>query len=366
MLKRTKSQIHRVAWLLSLVIIPHICVAADAPAKISLPPAAAQAPKIEKHDILIMNLSIHDQLIITRMSLDGSCRQFLRQSGGFNAVLPVANHGNDFAPAVSPDGRLIAFYSSRNGAVNLWVSDAAGMSQRPLTDSEASIAEFRPLNDPPIQFSPDGKLIAYLDSGNLWLSGVQGQNPVSLTHEQGVESFAWAPDGKHLAYTRFGSLRYVASSGAPDELLAADAANFPTLSFNPNAKSNEIFYFYNGVWKFNTQTKKRERMVGSFSFPNRVRSSLSGDTVAYVGFSPDVREEVFTVAPGKKTGTQVTQGGASEPVLSRDGKWLYFKRKGGLWRISTPGEKASMVYAASVFMVNAAQLEYAAAPGGCP
>ena len=342
--------------------------AADAPTN-ATPAAAAAAPqasKLEKHDVLLMDISIHDQLIIARSQPDGSCRQFLRQSGGFSSVLPGGNKGDDFAVTASGDGKWLAFYSSRSGAVNLWVSDAQGMNQRQLSDSDASIAEPRPLNDPPVQFSPDGKTIAYLNTGNLWLVGMNGQSPVALTHEQGVEAFAWAPDGRHLAYLRFGSIRFVNSNGSPDELLAADSANFPTLSFNPDAKSNELFYFYNGVWKINVQTKKRERMMGSFSFPNRVRSSPGGDLVAYLGFSSDVRVEVYTVAPGKKNSTQVTMGGASAPFFSRDGKWIYFNRKGGLWRINLASEKAYLVYGANVAQAQALQSEYAASSGACP
>jgi hypothetical protein len=354
--------------------------AAETPAKAAPTPAASptpSAPKIEKHDVLLMDISINDQLVLARMNPDGSCRQYLKQGGGFSAVLPSSNKGDDFAPAASADGKALAFYSTRHGAANLWICDASGLNQRAISDSDSPLAEFRPTGEPPIQFSPDSKWIAYLQGGDLWICSASGLNPRSLTHEQGVSAFTWEPlgdakdgkgaqDAKRLAYLRYGSIRSIGVSGQPDELLAADAANYPTLSFNPNAKSHELFCFYNGVWKLNTLTKKRERLAGSFCFPNRVRSSPSGDAVAFLSFSSDVREEIYTAVPGKKGSTQLTLGGAAAPFYSRDGKWIYFTRKGGLWRINLQSEKAYSVYNGSVFAAQAGELEFSAAAGACP
>lgn len=341
--------------------------AADAPKPLT--PAAATAgaaPKIEKHDVLLMSLSINDHQILTRMALDGSCRLYLRQKGGFSPVLPSANKGDDFGAASSPDGKSFAFYSSRTGAVNLWISDPSGANQRPLTESDSSIAEFHALSEAPIQFSQDSKQIAYLQSDNLWLCDSSGNNPRALTHEQGVSTFAWSPDGHHLAYLRYGSIHLVNSTGAPDELLAADAANYPTLAFNADAKSPDLFCFYNGVWRLNTVTKKRQRLGGSFCFPNRIQYNPGADMIAYLGYSSDARVEIFQSPASKKNPVQLTQGGAASPFYSRDGKWIYFSRKGGLWRISLAGEKAYAVYEGSVSMASAASLEFSpAAAGGC-
>lgn len=364
-------------------LVPQFGMAVPAPAS---PPAlsspasvstAAAGAKIEKRDFLLMTLSIRDHLIIARMAPDGACRHYLRQGGGFSAVLPTANKGSDFSVTASPDGKMLAFFSTRSGATNLWVSDSDGLNQRSLTDSDTPIGEFRPLDEPPIQFSPDSRRIAYLQSGNLWICDLSGQNPGALTHEGGISAFAWQPAGKpepgskkesggRLVYLRYGSIYLIGASGLPDELLANDATNYPTLSFNSNASSPELFFFYNGVWKINLQTKKRERLAGSFCFPNRVRSSPAGDSVAFISYSSDVREEVFTLTPGKKgVTTQITLGGASQPIFSRDGKWIYFSRQQGLWRIGLQNEKATQIYDASVFSVLPAELELSV-PGACP
>src|SRR5271170_531816 len=136
------------------------------PATSPLPTPVPQ-PKIEKHDVLLMNLSINHQLVLTLMSPDGSCRRYLRQDGGqgFDGVLPSKNKGDDFAASSSPDGKWVAYYSSRTGAVNLWICDASGLNQRELTDSDVSIEDPLPLDEAPIQISPDSKRIAYLNGG---------------------------------------------------------------------------------------------------------------------------------------------------------------------------------------------------------
>ena len=46
------------------------------------------------------------------------------------------NDDQDFFPIWSPDGAAIVFSSDRNGAVELFLMDAAGGNQRPLIASE--------------------------------------------------------------------------------------------------------------------------------------------------------------------------------------------------------------------------------------
>jgi Tol biopolymer transport system component len=326
------------------------------------------APKLEEHDVLLMNLAINHQLIVTRMSADGSCRSFLNQenSGGFDSVLPSKNQGDDFDATESQDGKWVAFYSNRSGAVNLWICDANGMNQRELTDSDVSIAVSQTSDEPPIQFSPNSKKIAYLNSGNIWTTDLNGENSQSMTQKGGAAAFAWSPDGARIAYLRFGSLRVVAASGLPDDLVVANAYNWPTLCFSPDVKNQAVYLFYNGIWKVDLENKKRDRLYGSFCFPNRIRCNSKGDTLAVLGYSTEGRSEIFQVGTSAgQAPTQLTEGGATAPVYSSDGKFIYFLRSGGLWRIGTQGDKATSIYRASIGMVQPGQLQFTQAVGDC-
>jgi TolB protein len=48
------------------------------------------------------------------------------------------NSGNNESPCWSPDGRYIAFSSSRTGGSKIFVMNANGLNQRPLTQSKGN------------------------------------------------------------------------------------------------------------------------------------------------------------------------------------------------------------------------------------
>ena len=104
---------------------------------------------------------------------------------------------NDLRPFWSPDGKQIVFFSDRTGSYNIWIMNADGSSQRPLTQG--------PGDDRRPSWSPDGKWIAFDSerSGeeNIWVVSASGGDPIQVTHNTDIENFpSWSPDGKHIAY----------------------------------------------------------------------------------------------------------------------------------------------------------------------
>ena len=96
--------------------------------------------------------------------------------------------GYDAEGAFSPDGRLIAFCSDRDGDPDLYVMNADGSGVRQLTDN--------PGYDGGPFISPDGKWVVYRSDrkkeGFLQIHaiGIDGTNDVALTDNVGVN---WAP-----------------------------------------------------------------------------------------------------------------------------------------------------------------------------
>jgi Tol biopolymer transport system component len=331
--------------VLALSLAPCVQLAAAEKTVTPNPPkkdAPKEAPKTTNREVLLMSVKLGQQWILACSKPDGNCQEFLNQRGGFQASLPTTNKGNDFAPAASPDGAHIAFYSDRDGAVNLWLSDPQGRGQLALTDEDVSINDINPDQDAPIQFSPDSKKLAFLSRENLWICDLGTQELTSLSPDGGVQAFSFSADNKWITYYRNGSLRRVSLNGQPNELVADSAADFPSLCYSSDPKSNLLYYFDRGVWSVDTFSKQKTFLVGSAKVPNKIRVSPKGDLISYIGLSPDQRPEVYLVPSNKKGAgpsdtTLLTLGGASHPFFSLDGKTIYFQRAGGLWSISSAG-----------------------------
>ena len=133
------------------------------------------------------------------------------------ALRRFINHSNDkaddFNPAISPDGKRVAFVSNREsdqgGGQNIYVMDADGGNLRQLT--------FQGGSDGP-SWSHDGALIVYSNDGDIWFTDANdGSNPkqVTFTPEEDKEP-KWSPDGSKLAWLSGKDGHYDVLVSSPD------------------------------------------------------------------------------------------------------------------------------------------------------
>lgn len=110
------------------------------------------------------------------------------------------------APALSPDGAWVAYQvkhldkAADKGVIHLWMTSWDGVRTVQLTSTPKE-SETKP------RWSPDGRYLAFVSSrgdedeaDQLWLLDRTGGEAMKLTQGKlSVEDYAWSPDGQHIA-----------------------------------------------------------------------------------------------------------------------------------------------------------------------
>jgi Tol biopolymer transport system component/tRNA A-37 threonylcarbamoyl transferase component Bud32 len=119
--------------------------------------------------------------------------------------------GGAFNPAISPDGKLIAYSSERNGNMDIYVRQLGG--QQTIRRTEHPAPDWFPC------FSPDGSKIAFFsdrDGGGLYITEALAGAERRIAEGGRLPSFS--PDGSMILYlfvsaTRFAKLFVVPAAG---------------------------------------------------------------------------------------------------------------------------------------------------------
>lgn len=109
----------------------------------------------------------------------------------------AASSRAEHSPALSPDGKKLAFVSDRSGEDGIWVADADGSNLINLISAEC---------DAP-RFSPDGKRLAFAaknagdKNSSIFVASVEGGEPRRLTDGSARDDYpAWSADGRFLYF----------------------------------------------------------------------------------------------------------------------------------------------------------------------
>jgi Tol biopolymer transport system component len=203
-------------------------------------------------------------------------------------------------PALSPDGSLVAFVSTRGSGADLWVTDVKGGEPLRLTDDAA--VEHSP------DWFPDGSALAYVsdrggDAG-IWRVARLGGPPVLLLPN--ALDPAVSPDGRRLAFARESPSGY-------RRIAVAD--------LQEAARPWHYLESDEGLWHH-----------------GRPAWSPDGTRLCYT----DGRD-LWTVpiSGGRSWRLTTDHAGDARPAFSADGRWVYFasKREGvlALWRVRATG-----------------------------
>lgn len=187
-----------------------------------------------------------------RIAYDNGENVFVAESDGSRPIEIVGGERYDFSPSFSPDGTLVAFWSSRRTSReyggSLFVAEADGSGEaRPM--GPGTILEGRP--DMPPAWSPDSRSIAYPawsaaeNDYGIYVASVDTGKVRNVAQTENSSGFAaWSPDGQWIAYREaFGDrtrLSIVRPDGRdPRELRSAagDVDAFTQLAWAPDSSA---------------------------------------------------------------------------------------------------------------------------------
>ncbi len=271
---------------------------------------------------------------------------------GTGEPLRLTQHpGLDACPSWSPDGRTIAFVRAYQGQVTLLSVPALGGAERtliPLNFKGDWYGQY-----PTISWSPDGKLIAFPDKNpermvtSIHLLSVESLEKRQLTAPpQGYSGdlcLAFSPDGKNIAFTRYGSegaadVYVVSISGGEPRRLTFDQRQVPGLAWMPDGKSIVFSSTRGGsvrMWRIALTGGTPELL--SFGGDNPVPGTLRpfavsrlGRRLAYVKSFEDKNIWRFEIPGGKRPAGRPVKLIASTqqetaPQFSPDGKKITFE-----------------------------------------
>ena len=131
-------------------------------------------------------------------------------ANGGNPIHLTQHPDSDALPTWSPDGKQIAFASSRDGDSDIYAMNADGGNVTKLTHDDTN----RPAFDSAPAWSPNGRYIAFESTrggrgSDIWLMKPDGTSPIQLiklgAHDT---SPTWSPDGKQIAFASRGGKNF--------------------------------------------------------------------------------------------------------------------------------------------------------------
>jgi len=147
--------------------------------------------------------------------------------------------GLELDPAISPDGRLIAYAAGAPGATRIFVRELAGGRALPLTEAALESQRWP-------QWSPDGSQILFQAGGSLSRTHLITATPAEIyiatplsgdarklaVPADGAISPSWSPDGTSVVFAAPGGIYSmpVAGSAAPRRLVAGADLHSPRWS----------------------------------------------------------------------------------------------------------------------------------------
>lgn len=232
------------------------------------------------------------------------------------------------SPEISPDGKQVIYtkselkkWSDNKRVTSIWIANADGTDHRQLLGSD---------KDRSPSWSPDGRYIAFLSTrdqadnardaagAQIWLLRTGGGEATKLTEQKtAVRSIRWADDSRRIFF----------AAEEEDPLKDARKTSIGDGIFVDEGPNGQGRSSYANLWVITLADKQARQLTTGNNFIAAFEPSPDGRKIAYTS-RPDNRRnrqnfaEVFIVDVASATSTQLTKNEAPESSLgwAPDGK----------------------------------------------
>jgi Tol biopolymer transport system component len=157
-----------------------------------------------------------------------------RHAAGDAAAMPIvigtatkltADDGLEIDPAISPDGKLLAYAAGTATQMRIFIRPVTGGRTIPLSEDRGAF-EVQP------HWSPDGNQILYLTKEGAFVASALGGTSRKVT-SGALGAAAWSPDGKQLAVARGRTLSTASFDGGEERVLGSSLDDLYSCGWSP-------------------------------------------------------------------------------------------------------------------------------------
>ena len=275
-----------------------------------------------KEEILLQLAGLTgDAYHVQRIRTEGSddYEQTFTEKG--NMMTFTAKYTDDYSPAISPDGKWLAFASNRLQNAELYLMNLTTRTLQQLTHTD-ELDEYMPA------FSPDGKSIAFVSertrggmmlppvqasgsdpkTATIYLMDIDGRNQRPLIDIEGAQRApVFSPDGQKIAF----------ESKAPTQGTESEPGG--TAPGDENSATLEIYVIH-------TDGTNTKQLTDNDVDDGHPTWAPNGKQIAFTGMVDDIYH-IFSVNADGGTIQRLTYGNTGShyhPTFSPDGKRIIY------------------------------------------
>lgn len=247
------------------------------------------------------------------------------------AFLAVTAACASAASAASAPSGLIVFASASGvgGKVQIWAMRANGTARHAVSPATSNVGA--------PALSPDGRRIAFVKRDDIYVMSVTGSNVRRLTFSPSTENApTWSPDGRWIAYSSYrsghSSIWKMRSDGGQKMRLAGPLL-LDVPSWSPDGRRIAYAGVHGQIWMMNASGSGQHALTKTASgagvdwapswSPDSRRLAYASD----VGTGPrDLTNEIWVIGADGSHPVRLTHNALNDdhPVWSPDGVWLLF------------------------------------------